>query len=66
MADTHIETPLKDEGTAVLVGLLADGSVAGQINVQGSSAGRSVVSKKEFSGISLKTEFPEMRFRSCR
>ena len=39
--------PLKEEGTAALVGLLNDGSVAGQINVKGSPAGRLVIWKKD-------------------
>ena len=39
--------PLKEEGSAAIVGLLADGSVAGQINVKGSSAGRLVIWKKD-------------------
>ena len=41
--------PLKDEGTAAIVGLLADGSVAGQINVKASPAGRLVIWKKDQS-----------------
>lgn len=39
--------PLKEEGTAALVGFLNDGSVAGQINVKGSPAGRLVIWKKD-------------------
>lgn len=39
--------PLKEEGTAALVGFLEDGSVAGQINVKGSPAGRLVIWKKD-------------------
>jgi hypothetical protein len=39
--------PLKEEGSAAIVGLLADGSVAGQINVKGSPAGRLVIWKKD-------------------
>ncbi len=50
---TGWSVPLKDEGTAALVGLLDDGSVAGQINVKGSPAGRLVVWKKDQSEDSL-------------
>lgn len=39
--------PLKEEGTAALVGFLNDGSVAGRINVKGSPAGRLVIWKKD-------------------
>ncbi len=38
---------LKEEGTAALVGFLNDGSVAGQMNVKGSPAGRLVIWKKD-------------------
>jgi hypothetical protein len=39
--------PLKEEGTAAIVGILADGSVAGQINVNGSVAGRLAIWKRD-------------------
>jgi hypothetical protein len=39
--------PLKEEGTAAIIGILADGSVAGQINVKGNAAGRLVIWKKD-------------------
>ncbi len=45
--------PLRDEGTAALVGFLNDGSVAGQINVKGSPAGRLVSWKKDQTTVSL-------------
>jgi hypothetical protein len=39
--------PLKEEGTAAIIGLLADGSVAGQISVRGSNAGQIVIWKRD-------------------
>jgi hypothetical protein len=39
--------PLNEDGTASLIGLLADGSVAGQINVKGSAAGRLAIWKRD-------------------
>ena len=39
--------PLKEDGSAAIVGILADGGVAGQINVKGSPAGRLVIWKKD-------------------
>ena len=39
--------PLKEEGTAALVGVLKDGSVVGQINVKESPSGRLVIWKKD-------------------
>jgi len=45
--------PLRDEGTAALVGFLNDGSVAGQINVKGSPAGRLVIWKKDQTTVPL-------------
>jgi len=44
---TTWSVPLKEEGTAAIVGILADGSVVGQINVKGSAAGRLVRWKKD-------------------
>lgn len=41
------KVPLKEEGTAAIVGLLADGSVAGQIYVKGSNAGEVVLWKRD-------------------
>jgi hypothetical protein len=45
--------PLREEGTAALVGFLNDGSVAGQINVKGSPAGRLVIWKKNQTTVPL-------------
>jgi hypothetical protein len=39
--------PLPDNGTAAIIGLLADGTVAGQINVKGSNAGQIVIWKRD-------------------
>ena len=39
--------PLKEEGTAALVGVLKDGSVVGQINIKESPSGRLVIWKKD-------------------
>jgi hypothetical protein len=41
------EVPLKDEGTAVIVGILADGSVVGQVPVKGRKDRQLVVWKKD-------------------
>ena len=45
--------PLREEGTAALVGFLNDGTVAGQIKVKGSSAGGLVVWKKDQTTVTL-------------
>ena len=39
--------PLKQQGTAALIGFLPDGSVAGQVNVQGSNSGHLVIWKRD-------------------
>ncbi len=39
--------PLEVDDTAAIIGLLPDGSVAGQINVKGSAAGRLVIWKRD-------------------
>jgi hypothetical protein len=44
---TSWSVPLKEEGTAAIVGILEDGSVVGQINVKGSKAGQVVIWKKD-------------------
>lgn len=41
------EVPLKDEGTAVIVGILADGSVVGQVPVKGRKDRQLVIWKKD-------------------
>jgi len=41
------EVPLKDEGTAVIVGILADGSVVGQVTVKGRKDRQLVIWKKD-------------------
>ncbi len=44
---TTWSSPLKEEGTAAIIGVLADGSVVGQINAKGNTAGRLVVWRKD-------------------
>lgn len=39
--------PLKDEGTAAIIGFLSDGNVAGQIDVKGSNAGQLAIWKRD-------------------
>ena len=41
------KTPLKDDETAVIVGLLVDGSIVGQLNLKGSKSGQLVIWKKD-------------------
>jgi hypothetical protein len=46
---TSWQVPLKEDGTAVIVGLLADGNVAGQIPVKGRKERQLVIWKKDQS-----------------
>jgi hypothetical protein len=46
---TGWKLPLKEDDTAAIVGLLADGSVVGQINIKDSNAGRLVIWKKDLT-----------------
>jgi hypothetical protein len=46
---TAWKVPLKEGETAAIVGLLADGSIVGQLNVKGSKAGQLVIWKKDKS-----------------
>ena len=39
--------PLKEEGTAAIIGVLPDGSVAGQLNVRGGNSGQLVIWKRD-------------------
>jgi len=47
------EVPLKDEGTAVIVGILADSSVVGQVPVKGRKDRQLVIWKKDGQTVTL-------------
>jgi len=46
---TSWKVPLKENVTAVIVGLLADGSIVGQLSMEGSKAGQLVIWKRDQS-----------------